>query len=137
MIFSIWLISSQISAHAQTIHIIENDRIEDKNIGIPISKIDFDHLVNKFSDIMQKGDTITDVNDYVTIVRLFNTIYYSELYQIGAYRKFANLYSPPYSILAIKKLDAISQKGLYFYSKKYDLYIGGRPTNNSVFLIKD
>ncbi len=103
--------------------------------GIPISQVDFDQLVKSFIVVFQKGDTLKNINDYVTIVRLFNTISTGNFYVSEEYKIFLNFYAPKYAMLAIKNLEAVPKRGLYFYSKKYDLNIGGPLTDNSVFII--
>jgi len=104
-----------------------------QQIGMPISQRNFDKLVSKFENI-KEGDSLKNIQDYITFVRLFNTIYYSDLYKVPMYKKCANLFSR-YFVKTVGEIGALGQKGSWFYSKKYDLSIGGPPNNNSQFII--
>jgi hypothetical protein len=107
-----------------------------EEIGTPITQADFDKLVNQFTTIFQKGDTIKDIKDYINLARLYNTIEHNgDLKKIDRYKKCMDLYSPKYFMVTIERLQAHPMKGMYDYSEKYDISLGGHPTNNSVFLI--
>lgn len=110
--------------------------IPQQEIGIPIYRNDFDLLVYKYTIILQKKSPLK-INDCIAIVRLFNTVYYSELNKQVLYKKLIDALTPDYSNLIINELEAKEQKGLYFYSKKYDISFGGPSTNNNTFKIVD
>ncbi len=113
--------------------VLENNIIQ--TTEIKIYKTDFDHLIEHFTQILQKHIQIKDVNDYITLVRLFNTVYYSDLYEVAKYKYCIDLFSPDYFQLAIEKLNAKLMKGQCHYSKQYNLWIGSNGNGTSKFVI--
>ena len=106
-----------------------------QELGVPIHQCEFDSLVNKFIHIMQKGDSIKGVDQYVILARLFNTISYSSLSDIDKYKKLLFFYGGRYFNATIKNLEAKPAKGLYFRSKRYNITIGGPDSDNSRYRI--
>jgi hypothetical protein len=99
--------------------------------GIGISLTKFNSLIDSFNYIMQYNKSMTEQN-YITAVRLDNTISFNVLdLKDVRFKKFKKLFEPKYLNLAIATLDGLPSRGGGFYSKKYDLYIGGTPNNNS------
>jgi hypothetical protein len=109
---------------------------DDKRIGIPISRVEFDKKVSIYMGLMSDWANFTP-KDYIEMVRLFNTIGDSDLKNIGYYRMYYEVFLVMYNKPAGKALDVKMMKGLSMYSRKYNIWIGDRPfgNNNSSFKI--
>lgn len=104
-----------------------------ENIGIPISKKSFDSSVTRCISLLKRENNINK-DDFVTMIRLFNTIeilHSSDL----TYVKFRDLFFPNYIPKASKAINATLSKGMCYYSKEFNIYIGGKPHQNSQFFI--
>ena len=98
---------------------------------------EFRKLVLKYLDLMKANTSLT-FDDYVTMVRIWNTI---ELQRLGPrdrdLQNYAKVFFSDYLERASKELNCVVSKGMSFYSPKYDLYIGGKPHPNSEFELKN
>ena len=75
--------------------------------------------------------------DYVTLIRLWNTIDLRRLSQQDSlYHDFAKAFYPAYAERIVKHLHAIPSKGMALYSKEYDIYLGGKPHANSQYRLE-
>ena len=106
-----------------------------QNIGIEISKQNFDTMFQKYLYKMENG-SLFEIEDYLTIIRLNNTIEKGNLTYPKA-KEYNELFTNKYLIKAVEILDASLWKGGAFYSIKYGLFIGGKPHQNSQYYIKD
>ena len=96
---------------------------------LSISDREFNSQINRFFELMQKGDTIRTINDYILVVRLFNTL--QEGLDLGKkneeydgkkdiYRRFFWLFNSRYKGVSIHKLRCQRKKGHdNWYSYKY------------------
>jgi len=106
------------------------------SIGIPISKRSFDSLVVKSTLLLERKAKAIDRNDYIIMIRLYNTITVLHLSN-KKYTQFINLFVPDNLGKAAKEINATISKGMSYYSKELDLYIGGKPHHNSQFDIEN
>jgi len=104
------------------------------NIGIPILKRSFDSLVGKSVSLLEGKTETIDRDDFITMIRLYNTITVLHLSD-KKYTQFINLFVPDNLGKAAKVINATISKGMSYYSKEFDLYIGGKPHHNSQFCI--
>ncbi len=107
------------------------------NIGIPIETQAFLKLVANFTEKMTNKEELT-VDDHLTSVRILNTIQANKLSdKDDRYEKYIELYRLEYMQQSVSKLEATLTKGMSWYSKKHDIYIGGKPHKNSQFGLED
>lgn len=106
------------------------------NIGIPISKKSFDSLVVHSTSTLESKKENISTDDFITMIRLYNTITVLHLTDKKS-AKFINLFTPGYLGKAAKAINATISKGMSYYSKELDLYIGGKPHHNSQFNIEN
>jgi hypothetical protein len=110
----------------------------EKSVGIPIER---ERLNTLADDYLRRMDTERDsltVDDYVTMVRLFNTI------ELGRLRRedplldrYATAFFPGHVATAAGVLGLTPTKGMALYSAGHDLYLGGPPHTNSRYSITD
>lgn len=110
----------------------------DEPMGIPIDAETFRSLVAEYLDRLEpQGDATLDAEDYVTMIRLWNTI---ELHALGdrdpLFARYAAAFFPDAVQRATELLGATPTKGMALRSKEHDVYIGGKPHPNSQYLIK-
>lgn len=107
--------------------------MDQDSVGIKISQSEFDRKVEYgLSELSSTNEIVID--DYILLVRIYNTIEVNTMQDKKEnYEKFIKLFVPVHIEKAEKKLEATVTKGMAYYSKKYDIYIGGRPHNNSMF----
>lgn len=118
---------------------IINNKCADVNkndtVGINISIKEFNEivqsLVNKSKDIKFFRDTIF----YINSVRVANTITKNNLE--NKYPDFIREYRKSIFKEALFFLEASFYKGGAFYCQKYDLFMGGKPHENSQYKIID
>lgn len=76
------------------------------------------------------------ISDYVNLVRIWNTI---DVYKLenrdSLFKKFNQLFFPRLVESSAQALEALPDKGMAYYSKKHDLYIGGKQHRNSHFTL--
>lgn len=95
----------------------------------------FRALVADFLGRMDRGEELTD-DDYVTMVRLFNTIESERLAaRSELFARYAAAFFPAQVEAASRRLAAVPTKGMALYSAKHDLYIGGPPHPHSRYQI--
>lgn len=108
---------------------------EKTEIGIEIFEKDFNYKLNKYIKVMDTNGSLNTI-DLIVIVRIYNTLIERNLKdEKGIYQKFSRLFSAKYIEIAANNLEATVTKGMCYYSKKYDLYIGGKPHQNSMYII--
>jgi len=101
-------------------------------LGKNITKVEFNALVSKYTKAVTEKKAF-DSSDYVAIVRLINTIEKNDLFE--EHKAFRELFYPKLLNEAVKVLKATFWKGGCFYSADYDLFIGGKPHQNSQYRI--
>jgi len=86
---------------------------------------------------MKSGHEMTK-EDYVTMIRLWNTI---EFRRLGPkdplFHRYAAAFFPGYVERISKSLNAQPTKGMALYSKEYDIYLGGKPYPTSQYRLED
>jgi hypothetical protein len=108
--------------------------MNNEQIGIEISQSDFDAKIARAIKVMSSRDSAT-IQDFIEFIRLHNTIEINNLENRKPYSVFKELFTTKYLELTIAKLEATLSKGMSYYSRKYDLYIGGKPHVNSMYKI--
>ena len=105
-----------------------------KSVGIPISQTKFDSLIDISIKLLETSSNNITREEFLIMIRLFNTI---DVFNLtgNRYKKFRNLFFPNYVDRASKSINAKLWKGMSYYSKEYDIYIGGRPHSNSQYII--
>jgi len=84
--------------------------------------------------IMKRGGTLETVNDYITLVKLSNTVAHELLiFKNDWYMQFRLLFLTTYLKPTVTKLEAQLSRGEGFYSHKYSLAIGGPALNDNDF----
>lgn len=109
-----------------------------KLVGIPIAKVVFDSMVdNYYRRITNEKFAFSD-NEYVNIVRIYNTIcLFSDNEITLHYKAYKNEIQAKVLNEAFVKLEAHFGNGGSVYSKKYDIYIGGYGNQNSLYVFKE
>lgn len=102
----------------------------DTTIGIPITKTAFDEKVSGYVKLMSDWTKFTP-EDYVEMIRLYNTIGNSNLIKADYYRMYYQIFMVMYLKDVGKTLNVELMKGMSLYSKKYNIWIGDRPFGNS------
>jgi hypothetical protein len=104
--------------------------------GIRISIKQFDSLTQYLLVKFHSDSSLKSMEDYLQIVRVGNTIVFDQMEDNNkSYNELYYLYGRKYMPTIAKVLDAEISIGLSFYSKKYDLLIGGRKTKNNFYRI--
>jgi hypothetical protein len=98
-------------------------------------KSNFDSLLDYCLNFQKKSlDSISN-EELILLTRLANTITY---YQLGGSSESSKIFSAQFNSYflpaIINRLEFSLSKGMQFYSKKYDLYIGGSDTNSHYIL---
>lgn len=103
-----------------------------------IGKTEFEKLVSVYTEYTGNNDTLS-FEDIVIMIRLYNTITHDTLLNKsdGNYAGFTKVFMLQFAEVAAKRIEAYPTKGMAYYSKKYDLYIGGPPHANSQYYITD
>jgi len=102
------------------------------SVGIEISKSKFDSLVVRYLGKIEKEIKLS-IKEQITLVRLVNTIDHYNL--SGDNKKLLDLFYQNIFANTLKELEADPWKGGCQYSQKYDLFIGGKPHQNSQYRI--
>lgn len=104
--------------------------------GVPITQREFDAQLERYSEALDGGGAALTADDYVAMVRLWNTIRWrpppagEDLTAAFEARFFPREVATVTSVL-----DLTPSKGLSLYSRERDLYLGGPPHANSVYEI--
>jgi hypothetical protein len=111
-------------------------QIKTDTLGIPIKAAKFDTLVNTLLGKFRTTDSSKSIDDYLSLVRVVNTIEFEDLeHKNENYDELSNLFFKKCLETTIKVTDAKISIGLGYYSKKYDIQIGGRKTRNNFYKI--
>jgi len=114
----------------------ENPRLIDLSTkGIEISQKTFDLNVRKELVALKKNCDLS-ISQMINVVRLYNTIIANPAMQTDVSNsEFIDLCIDRYLNKIIIGVDAKLTKGMGYYSKKYNLYLGGQLNYNSLFTI--
>lgn len=111
---------------------------QNNNIGLPISKVDFDQYVQTYLNKLNDSNDSLSIDDYIILTRIWNTIEINNLNDENKlYNEIVEKYYPKIFEEATKLMKAKLSKGMAMYSEEYDLWFGGRPHGNSQFKIKE
>lgn len=109
--------------------------------GIPIGEIEFRLIVANQLEKM-KIDTFSvniSTDEAIVMVRIFNTLnVYRDMRVKDApnnYGAFYEIFFKKYFFIIVKIIDGKIAKGMSYYSKKLNLYIGGLEHQNSQYYI--
>jgi hypothetical protein len=97
---------------------------------------EFNNIEQEGLKLLDKKENEVSETECVNIVKIVNTIelnYLEDDLSISFKHKFYSYFFK----LSIKKLNAMEYKGGYYYSKSYDIFIGGPPHENSMYRIDD
>jgi hypothetical protein len=112
----------------------ENRTID--TLGIPISPEQFDSLASVILIKFQSFDDSKSLKDDIIFIRLINTIHFEKLIDISnKYDSLNDLFFKKYLNKIVIITDAQISIGMSYYSKKYDLQIGGKKTKNNFYRI--
>jgi hypothetical protein len=104
--------------------------------GIPIARDEFRGLVEEYTRRIAADDTSFSAADYVTMIRLWNTIESGRLRQADPlFERFAAAFFPGQVQHATDVLSATPTKGMALYSREHDVYLGGHPHANSRYRV--
>ena len=108
------------------------------NVGIQITKNQFDQKVTTCISWIENGSLQnTSIDEYIEIVRVYNTITLMTDYgNDDNYKKLIRIARTDVMKAAITALQARLTKGMAFYSSVHNLYIGGAPHANSEYSIQ-
>ena len=127
------LILSYVKSQAQNIE--GKSRLID-TFGIAISAHEFDSLVNSCLSKFKSDTSAKGIKDYLLLIRVGNTIGFNHLYDSSTkYNQLFSLFASKYMDSIVKLTDATMSIGASYYSKKYDLQIGGLKTGNNCYKI--
>lgn len=116
------------TACAQQNKLKRNDTLK---MNIKEFKIKVENRIN----FILSNDTMK-LEDAVDMVRIYNTISHNvSLLKEDNNSKYVKLFFGKHSEEASHLLKALPTKGMAYYSKDYDLYIGGPPHTNSKYEI--
>jgi hypothetical protein len=122
-----------VRSQAQSIE--EKYRLID-TLGIVISAHEFDSLVDSLSSKFKSDTSAKGIKDYLLLIRVGNTIAFDHLYESSTKcNELFTLFASKYMDTIVKLTDATISIGLSYYSKKYDLQIGGVKTKNNWYRI--
>jgi len=110
--------------------------LRDSSLGVVISPQKFDSLVSSLLIKFKSDTSEKKMEDYILMVKVCNTIGFDQLVDSSKiYKELFNLYNLKYVKTIAEATDATISIGYSYYSKKYDLQIGGIRTKNNFFKI--
>jgi hypothetical protein len=113
-----------------------NSVVSIDTIGIPITENHFNLLVDSLLNKFKIDGSEDSIVDYLNLIKVINTIRFNFLEsKKSSYNELINIFYKYYFDKTIKITDAEVSIGLGYYSKQYDIYIGGKKNNNSMFKI--
>jgi len=114
----------------------EKLRLLNDSFGIAIPSHQFDSLVGSLLIKFRSDTSEKKIEDYILLVKVGNTIGFNQLFDsCNEFKELYNLYLFKYMNIIAKVTDATISIGYSWYSKKYDLQIGGVRTKNNYFRI--
>jgi len=115
----------------------EKSKSARKVVGKPIRIVEFNNLVDKFSNMDERKIDRLSIGDLIIAVRIRNTIGERDTLHKDRYNKFVEVFNSNFLKVATIKLNASISKGMILYSKKYNIYIGNTaaPHKNSLYAI--
>lgn len=104
--------------------------------GVPITRREFDAQLERYSAALDAGGAALTADDYVAMVRLWNTIKWRPPAGGEApAAAFEAQFFPREIETVTNMLDLTPSKGMALYSRERDLYLGGPPHANSLYEI--
>lgn len=105
--------------------------------SLKVSTSKFNTLVNLYSSKIMSDDTLFNTKDYITMLRIFNTIRTNEGL-VKQYENYYDLHRKKMFGKIIVELEMSIWPTKSFYSKKYNLFVGGISQHaNSYYKIID
>lgn len=100
-----------------------------------LNRDEFSRLTSDYLAAMRARRTM-NLAETITMVRLFNTILvnYPESSE-EPMKSFRELFWKNYLLQSVSLLNASVTKGMGYYAKEYDLYIGGPDVTSSRFIV--
>ena len=128
VVFCVLLSITTFCVKSQNIHL---NWWEKQNIGIAIKDSVFDKMVITYIEMMKNHDMPT-VGNAIDMIRICNTIELDRLSKSKEiYSKYEEHFIPIYIKIAGETLDGEPSLGMAYYSRKYNIWIGGIPTDES------
>lgn len=110
--------------------------IRDSSLGIVISQQKFDSVADSLLVKFGSDSTEKKIDDYLQLIRVGNTIAFNVHSDTAKkYKDLLNLYLFKYMNKIAKLTDASISVGFSYYSRKYDIQIGGIKTKNNFYKI--
>jgi hypothetical protein len=104
--------------------------------GLPITQREFDAQLERYVAALDEVDAALTADDYVAMVRLWNTIRWrSPATGEALTGAFEERFFPREIGTVTSMLELTPSKGLSLYSRERDLYLGGPPHANSQYEI--
>jgi hypothetical protein len=112
--------------------------MSEESIGIAIGGERLRSLAADYLARIEAGDDALTADDFVTMIRLWNTIESGRLREQDAtFDRYAAAFFPHQVQRATDVLGMTPTKGMALYSREHDVYLGGRPHANSQYRIED
>lgn len=125
LLIAVLLLSTVAKAQDST-HVTKFNQTD---IGIPITKTEFDEKVSNYIKLMSDW-TRFKTEDYIDMIRVYNTIGGSLPIKNDFYKMYYTVFLVMYYKLAAKELDAKLSKGMAMFSRKYNLWLDDVPLGN-------
>ena len=104
-------------------------------VGIPIAYEDFEKSVDRLN-ALYSNNHIRSKEDFILSVRVYNTLTMNHMVNDNEkHKQFCDFFTKKLE-RTIRALRASISKGMGYYSKKYNIYLGGHPDANSMFCLK-
>jgi hypothetical protein len=108
------------------------NKIEDTNNHLTQNCISVDSL-HRLSNIYLEDNNEFTASDYISMTKIYNTLSINDsLLKLKYFMDFYGHYKNIYLFKCIEILEMHIGKGMCYYSKKYNIYIGGplKPNNS-------
>lgn len=133
IIIYIVLITNALSCCGQNKSIKTITKLEVDTIGINISRAEFNSIITANLQRLENEIQLS-IENSIELVRAVNTIDYYSMKDVDS-KKLIEIFYNKYFEEVIKKIEAKDWKGGCQYSIKYNIFIGGKPHDNSQYLI--
>lgn len=111
---------------------------EQDAVGIPIDRERLLTLADEYLQRIESDAGSLTAEDYVTMVRLWNTIERGHLQgEDPVFERYAAAFFPGQVARATEMLGFTPTKGMALHSAEHDVYLGGKPHANSQFRVAD
>jgi hypothetical protein len=133
----VFLLPLFLCLQSQAQHAIEKRaRLADSSFGVVISAHQFDYLVKTLLTKFESDTSEKKIKDYLLLIKVGNTIEFDHLFDSSReFKELNDLYLYKYMKKIVQLTDATLSYDYSYYSKKYDIQIGGVKTKNNFYRI--